>query len=76
MSINAQEILEKFVEGCKSLDGVGIYELFYKDEDNIREIVFNFAKMSGVNFDLTPEPTRASLIALGEHYGVQSLIDY
>jgi hypothetical protein len=72
----AKATLEKFVEDCKTLTGGEIYELFNDAEDSVREIVFVFAKMSGVNFDLTPEPTRASLIALGEHYGVQSLIDY
>jgi hypothetical protein len=68
--------LQDFLDACKTTTSVDIYDLFYDAEDTLRDTVYAEAESLGVDFAATPEPTRATMIALGEHYGIQSLIDY
>jgi hypothetical protein len=72
---STMETVQQFVDACKQLSGDQIYELFYNAADDLREAVYEKAAALGVDFDGV-EPGRATMIALGEHYHVQSLIDY
>lgn len=64
--------LEQFAAMCSYLTGDQIYEMF---ESHISEDLRD--KVYALNTDAEcPEPTRASLNALGELYKVKSLIDY
>ena len=70
--------VQQFVEACKQVssnDNNAIYEMFYASVE-LRELVFAEAERLGVVFADCNEPTRASMIALGEHYDVQQLRDY
>lgn len=67
--------LQQFLEICKANPKLDIYDLIYPQSE-LREEIFRKAVELGVVLEDEMEPTRASLVALGEHYKIQSLIDY
>lgn len=72
--------LQQFIEFCKGLSDTAenrenIYEMYFCDSA-LNEAIYAEAVRLGVDHDATPEPMRASLEAIGLHYGVQVLADW
>lgn len=66
--------LQQFIEFCKTCDDTDeIYETYYKDQA-LTDAIYDEGERLGVVFgDDIPEPMRASLEAIGIHYGVAVL---
>lgn len=68
--------LSQFIEFCKSCnDTDAIYELYLNDTSLCDEI-YNEGERLGVVLADMNEPMRASLEAIGLHYGVQVLANW
>lgn len=66
-----------FVNKCRNLSSEGIYQLFEQDRDCIREDVFRYGvRVLKLNYEDEMEPTRATIVALGEMFNVKSMIEY
>lgn len=70
--------LQDFLELCRSpiAESTDIYEIFYHSSGELRDLIYEEAIRLGVNLDHEMEPARASMIAIGEYYNIQVLIDY
>lgn len=73
--------LQEFIEFCKPLpntmdDRERVYLVYYDDKELCEEIYAEAEGRLGVNLEETPEPMRASLEAIGLHYGVEILADW
>lgn len=67
---------QQFLEFCKSCSSTDVIYDTYYDDRALTEAIYAEARRLGVDLHATPEPMRASLIAIGSQYGIQVLIDW